>query len=189
MYGLVNKAIEGMVREAHGEETWDRIRRKAGVDIEVFVSNEPYPDDVTYRLVAAASEVLSAPAQDVLRAFGEYWVLDTAVKAYGPLMRVGGRTLKDFLVYLPRFHVHIQVMFPELRPPEFACENVGEQSLDLHYISPRPAGLEPFVEGLVMGLGKMFATPVSIYPLQERANGFDHTIFRVSWGPEARDHG
>ena len=58
MYGLVNKAVEGMVCTAHGEATWLRIKAAAGVNVEGFVSNQPYPDDMTYRLVAAASEVL-----------------------------------------------------------------------------------------------------------------------------------
>ena len=96
MYGLVNRAIEGMVRSGHGEAVWNRIRARAGVEVQAFVSNEPYPDEVTYRLVAAASEVLDTRAEDILKAFGRYWVLETAVKAYGPLLRVGGRTLKDW---------------------------------------------------------------------------------------------
>lgn len=181
MYGLVNKAIEGMVRSGHGEAVWDRIREKAGVQVPAFVSNEPYPDEMTYRLVAAASEVLDTRAEDILKAFGRYWVLETAVRAYGPLMWAGGRTLKDFLLYLPRFHVHIETIFPELRPPEFTCENVGDDSLDLKYRSPRPPGLEPFVEGLVEGLGTLYGTPVTIRLVQPREGGSDSAVFRVTW--------
>jgi len=181
MYGLVNRAIEEMVQESYGNEVWKRICASAGMDTPTFISNEPYPDEVTYRLVTAASEQLGLPADDVLRAFGEYWVLETGLKAYGPLMRAGGRTLKEFLVYLPKFHVHIQVMFPELRPPEFECLNITEDSLDLHYRSPRPPGLEPFVEGLIMGLAKMFNTEVGIEPIALRASQADASVFRISW--------
>lgn len=184
VYGLVNKAIEGMVRDGHGEAVWKRIRDKAGLQTQAFVSNEPYPDEVTYSLVAAASEVLDTPAEDILKLFGHYWVLETAVKAYGPLMRTGGRTLKDFLLYLPRFHIHVETIFPELRPPEFTCANIGEGSLDLHYSSPRPPGLEPFVEGLVEGLGKLFETPVTIRLLRPREGVSDVAVFRVTWEPK-----
>lgn len=181
MYGLVNKAIEGLVRDNHGDAAWRRIREKAGVTVEAFVSNEPYPDDITYRLVQAASEELATPAGDILVAFGRYWVLNTAVKSYGPLMRVGGRTLRDFLLYLPRLHVHVQMLFPDLRPPEFECVDVRENSLDLHYRSPRPAGLEPFVEGLVLGLGQLFETPVDIRLLRGREGDSDVAVFHVAW--------
>jgi hypothetical protein len=146
-----------------------------------FISIEPYPDEVTYRLIAAASEQLGLTKEDVLRALGEYWILETALKAYGPLMRAGGRTLKEFLLYLPQFHVHVLVMFPELRPPEFECSNVTENSLDLHYRSPRPPGLEPFVEGLIRGLANMFDTEAAIEPIALRANQADASVFRISW--------
>ena len=56
MYGLVNKAIEDLVVSNFGEDKWEAIKAKAGVDVEVFVSNEAYPDDITYNLVGAASE-------------------------------------------------------------------------------------------------------------------------------------
>ena len=44
---------------------------KAGVDVEVFMSNEGYPDEITYSLVAAASEVLRTPAEQILAWLGE----------------------------------------------------------------------------------------------------------------------
>ena len=61
MYGLVNKAVEEMVCMHHGEPAWERIKAQAGIDVDVFMSNEGYPDDVTYRLVGAASAVLGVP--------------------------------------------------------------------------------------------------------------------------------
>jgi hypothetical protein len=78
MYGLVNKAIEELVVTHFGEDQWELIKKKASVDVEVFVSNEAYPDEMTYDLVSAASEVLGKSASAILVAFGEHWVLKTA---------------------------------------------------------------------------------------------------------------
>ena len=78
MYGMVNKAVEDMVVMHHGEPVWEQIKAKAGVDVDVFMSNESYSDDVTYNLVAAASEVLEVPADQILIGFGEHWILHTA---------------------------------------------------------------------------------------------------------------
>ena len=47
MYGLVNRALEDMISEVHGPETWEHIKGKAGVDVEMFISTEGYPDEVT----------------------------------------------------------------------------------------------------------------------------------------------
>ncbi len=46
------------------------IKEKSGLDVEMFISNEGYPDDITYKLVGAASEVLGLPAEKILQAFG-----------------------------------------------------------------------------------------------------------------------
>ena len=160
MYGLVNNAVEGMVCSRYGEETWARIKDLAGVDEVAFVSNESYPDSLTYDLVAASCDVLDASSRDILIAFGEYWVLETARKNYGDLMTAGGSSLAEFLQKLPNFHARVSLMFPKLKPPSFRVSDVTDSSLRLHYSSHRE-GLEDFVVGLVQGLGKMFNTPAT----------------------------
>ncbi len=185
MYGLVNKAIEQMVTRTHGVSTWERIRAEAGVDIAGFVSNEPYPDDVTYSLVGAASKTLDAPAEEILKAFGEFWVLHTALESYGPMMRATGTNLRDFLLRLPHLHTRVELIYPNLQPPQFSCHEIGETELDLHYWTTRPPGLEPFVEGLIHGLGKMFDTPVTVELRQQRDENNEYSVFHVSWAEAA----
>ena len=180
MYGMVNKAIEDMVVSRHGEACWQTIKRKAGVDTEVFIGNEGYPDSLTYALVGAASQVLDLPGETILRAFGEHWVLETAQKGYGPMMRAAGSTLGEFLAYLPHFHDRVALIYPRLDPPHFEVTDHGPNSLVLHYRSHRP-GLAPFVEGLITGLGAMFKTPVTTTVVSSRANGADHDAFRIQW--------
>lgn len=180
MYGMVNQAIEQMVCETHGEAAWEKIKEMAGIDVEVFISNEGYPDDYTYQLVAAASELSQTPAEEILEAFGEHWVLRTAVEGYGDLMHAGGDSLKDFLVNLPNFHTRVVMIYPKLQPPSFRVSDVGDHSLLLHYHTHRE-GLAHFVVGLVKGLGKMFQTPARIVQTEFRARGADHDIFAVTW--------
>lgn len=183
MYGLVNKAIEDLVVSKFGEDTWERIKKKAGVDVDVFVSNEAYPDSLTYDLVSAASEVLGTSVRDILIAFGEHWVLKTAAKSYGAMMRAGGASLKEFLVNLPNFHTRVQMIYPKLQPPSFECSDISENSLHLHYFTHRP-GLTDFVIGLVQGLGKLYSTPATASVIARKAEGADHDVFEVSWSTE-----
>lgn len=179
MYGLVNKAIEGLVRERFGEKTWEEVKRKAGIDAEVFVSMEQYPDDVTYKLVAAASEVLETPAEDILKAFGEYWVLYTAKEGYGELLKMSGNTFGKFLHHLDDLHAHVGLSFPDLQPPSFQCSANGDGSLLLRYYSDRP-GLAPMVIGLLNGLALMFDTEIDIRQTISREEGADHDAFLIT---------
>lgn len=182
MYGMVNRAIEDMVGMHFGAEKWEQIKTRAGVDVEVFMSNEGYPDEVTYQLVAAASEVLQLPADDILVAFGEHWVLHTAQEGYGGLMRAAGKSLPEFLGNLPNFHSRVSMIFPKLEPPRFECRDITAGALKLHYFTHRP-GLASFVVGLMQGLGKLFRTPVTVRLLEARENGADHDVFEVTWVP------
>lgn len=180
MYGMVNKAIEQMVVMHHGEDTWEKIKVKAGTSIEVFISNEPYPDELTYALVAAASESLQVPQEKLLHEFGEHWILHTAMESYGGLMRAAGRSIGEFLGNLPNFHARVSMIFPKLKPPHFECTEITEHSLNLHYHSERP-GLQPFVIGLMNGLGKMFKIPVQVKQTYFKSQGHTHDVFSVTW--------
>jgi hypothetical protein len=182
MYGLVNKAIEEHIVTAYGGDKWELVRSNAGLDIEVFVSNDAYPDEVSYKLVAAATDVLKVSAGDFLIGLGEHWVLKTGKDHYGPLLMSAGDNLKDFLLHLPQFHARVMLFYPKLQPPEFSCTDVEETSLRLHYFSHRP-GLTDFVVGLVQGLGKLFETTATATLVQSKADGADHDIFEVTWIP------
>jgi len=180
MYGLVNKGIEELVVTNFGVEKWELIKLKAGVDVDVFISNEGYPDDLTFKLVGAAVEVLGIPAEDILIAFGEHWVLQTAAQNYGPMMKSGGSSLKEFLVNLPNFHTRVAMIYPNLEPPRFQCTDVMDGGLHLHYHSHR-SGLTSFVTGLIQGLGKLYETPCTSTILKRKDQGEDHDVFAVTW--------
>jgi hypothetical protein len=180
MYGIVNKAIEDLVKANFGEDKWDAIKARSGIDIDYFLSNEPYDDAITYKLAGAASEELGISVGQVLEAFGEWWILKTGKEKYGGLMQAGGSNLKEFLVKLPLFHNRVMLMYPKLTPPEFKVSNIEEKSIHIHYHSKRE-GLQEFVRGLLSGLGKMYEEPVEIELLQSRDTGSSHEIFKVSW--------
>jgi hypothetical protein len=180
MYGIVNKAIEGLVIENYGKDNWEKIKEKSGVSVDVFLSNEPYPDEYTYKLAIAAADILNTSLRNVLIAFGEYWVLKTGLQHYGSLMTSGGSHLKEFLINLPGFHSRVMLIYPNITPPEFKISHIDESSLQLHYFSQRN-GLADFVYGLVQGLGKMYETEVEIILDQSKDKGADHDIFIIKW--------
>ena len=180
MYGIVNKAIENLVIENFGELKWNIIKESSGIDVEFFMSNESYDDDITYKFAEAVSTEMNISLSDVFITFGEYWVLKTGKEKYGSLMEAGGSNLKDFLKNLPTFHNRIMLLYPKLTPPEFKVSHEEERSIYLHYFSKRE-GLKDFVRGLIQGLGILYNTNVLIDLIEDRDKGDHHEIFKISW--------
>ena len=177
MYGLINIAIKDLITEGYGEETWNRIRERAGLQGTEFILMDQYEDSVTYDLVGAASEELGIPPTAVLEAFGAYWTKYTAVKGYGSLLDSAGKTFPEFLQNLDLMHTRVGTMFPDFVPPSFECRDITDQSLDLHYTSDRE-GLQHLVIGLLHGLGERFDIEVTV---EMRDSTPTSAVFHVKW--------
>jgi hypothetical protein len=184
MYGMVNRGLEQMVRSWHSDAAWETVKARAGVDVEGFISMSRYPDEMTYALVAAAAEVLETPAPDLLRAFGHYWVAESAAQVYGELMTLCGRSLPEFLRNLDSMHGRLALTFPKFEPPSFWVSDETATSLVLHYQSNRQ-GLTPFVIGLVEGLAQRFSVEVQVEIVHTRDGGADHEAFLVRYAAAA----
>jgi hypothetical protein len=180
MYGIVNKSLEELVKSEFGLDVWNNVKKRSGVDVDFFISNEPYDDDVTYKLAIAVSEEVNLPLGKVLYTFGEWWILKTTIEKYGGLMHSGGSSLKEFLMNLPEFHNHIMLMYPKLTPPEFKVSDLTENSIHVHYFSKR-IGLGDFVNGLLMGLATMFNTPATVTLMESNPDITNHAVFKVTW--------
>ena len=77
MYGIVNKAIEELVISNFGKDKWEIILEKSGIEHSFFISNETYDDDITYQLAQTISQEMNMTIDDVMIAFGEWWVVKT----------------------------------------------------------------------------------------------------------------
>jgi hypothetical protein len=180
MYGIINKAIEELVIANFGKDKWEIIREKSGIELDFFISTEPYDDEITFKLALAVSEEMNMRLEDVLVAFGEWWVMKTTKEKYSGLMESGGSNLKEFIMNLPNFHNRVMLIYPKLSPPEFKVTDPTNDSVKLHYLSSR-IGFQEFVRGLIQGLAKMFETNVVIELVQSRNDGFSHEIFKITW--------
>ncbi len=176
MYGMVNKAVQNLIIREHGEEVWERIRQRAGVQESEFVALKSYPDEVTYGLVGAICGELNAPADAVLELFGEYWVGYAASQGYGPMLDFFGRDMATFLHSLDALHARLRTVFAHLMPPSLECEDVTPGVVRIHYRSTRP-GLTHFVVGLLRGVGKRFHQTVAVEIVARKAEGADHDVF------------
>lgn len=177
---MVNRAIGEWILRDYGNAEWESVKAASGVDVDIFISSDGYPDEWTYALVRAASEVLNLASAEVLRRFGFHWITHTAQHHYAGLLSAGGSSLREFLCNLPHFHQRISLLFPHLDPPMFRCSDITDRSLRLHYYSGR-SGLTHFVEGLVLGLGSCFQTSVTVSIAAQKDSGADHDEFLIEW--------
>ena len=180
MYGLVNNAIRSMIRGNYGDSQWNAVMAESGVPDDSFLAMRSYDDSVTFGLVVAASKVLGVSTEDCLKTFGEYWVLESASKAYPELMATAGNNLIEFLGNLNALHDRITVNFIEFDAPEFQVEHQGGNRYSVHYLSRRE-GLTAFVAGLLSGLAKRFGTRMEFlnHSLLPVASG-THAVFEVA---------
>jgi len=179
VYGLINDAIRGLVQEQDGEEAWERIADRAAPGHRSFAALSYYDDAVTYALVAAASEQLGTPADELLRQFGRYWSTRIAPENYGDYLDATGMQLLEILVGLDAMHARLQTLFPQLRPPSIEVESDDPGLITVHYRSGRD-GLAPFVTGLLEGLAHLCATPATVTQTAAREAGADHDVFAIA---------
>lgn len=177
MYGLVNRAIEGLVREKFGDDPWESIRSRAGVEVSGFVAMDQYDDAITYALVGAASEELGLDPGTILEAFGEYWTTYTIEEGYADLLEMMGSNLEEFLDNLDSMHMRITATMPGLVMPSFRREACPDGSSILYYESSRD-GLAPMVVGLLRGLAGRFDVDIEVEPLGPDGDGAER--FRIS---------
>ncbi|AQA18370.1 guanylyl cyclase [Halioglobus japonicus] len=180
MYGLINKALQSMILQQFGEQEWSKVLEHSGMPEDSFLTMRHYDDEVTYKLVGAASEVLGAPIAKCLEMFGEYWVLETASKSYGTLMDASGDTMVEFLSNMNSLHDRITGTFLDYVPPEFMVEDLEPPRYRIHYMSKRE-GLVPFVDGLLKGLAIRFDADLEIHSRTDQpTEQGTHAVYEVS---------
>jgi predicted hydrocarbon binding protein len=185
MYGLVNLAVQQLVTEKFGAAVWAEIKRKVALQTETFNRMQAYPDSLTFNMVGAVCEVTGLSAEQVLFAFGEYWVLYTGNQGYGHLFEMAGSSLRDFLHNLDNLHSRVGQNFTQLRPPSFVAEDLDAQTVRLHYHTER-SGLCSMVFGLINGLARRFGVEATVTHPECRAKGGEQCIFDIKiTNPEA----
>ena len=179
MYGIINQSIQELILKEFGEETWLRILNKSGVGVAEFQNHEVYDDSYTYKLAGAIAEILDTTLENVLKMFGEFWIIEISQKKYPSMMATGGSSFKEFMLNLPTFHNRVYLTYPKLIAPEFKVREDNE-SLLVEYHSARE-GLAPLMEGMLIGITKMFGEDDKkiLKEYSKTPNGPDHDLFRI----------
>jgi hypothetical protein len=179
MYGLVNRSIAHWVTQEFGESTWASIRSKAEPLPIFFSTFENYSDDITFRIVQAASEQLNLPVETVLERLGEGWIPYAESEGMGDILSILGRNVFGCLQRMDELHERVRLMMPDLSPPAFRCEILDERRALVKYWSHRK-GMGPFVVGLLHGLGGWCGQKVKVEEVSKRTTISDCDTYQIT---------
>ncbi|XP_069071535.1 guanylate cyclase soluble subunit beta-2-like [Pleurodeles waltl] len=187
MYGFINTCLKSLIVEKYGEETWEELRMKAGVQ-DNFMTYEVYQDEITMQLVEEACAVLDVPPAVVLKQFGEYFFEFCKRSGYDHMLRTLGSNLYEFIENLDALHSYLSLSYQEMNAPSFRVEKNEDGTMHLHYYSDR-RGLCHIVPGIISAVAMdFFNAEISMEIIdrieeEERIGKKEHIVFHVIQKP------
>lgn len=181
MFGMINRAIEDLALKRGGVLFWEEVRRLAGVTGD-FKAITPYPDELTFRLVWAASELLGIPMPKLLRILGKHWMGSATREGDELVLKLSDGCLSSFFAVLSELEGRMAQTMAHLAT--LRCIPEDENRLWLEYRSPRMA-LGPFVVGLLEGIATGFRVDLLIDHVVRASEGEGFDAFRIHLKPVA----
>jgi hypothetical protein len=182
MKGIVFNLLEEVVRAEYGEDTWDTLLDKAGLD-GAYTSLGGYPDTDMLQLVAAASAALNVPPVAVVKWFGVKAI--PLLRARYPDYFVGHKDTRTFLMTLNSIiHPEVRKVYPGADVPVFEIETmVDERTMLMGYRSARQ--LCSLAEGFIEGSAAEFAEVASIEQPSCMHRGDERCLLKIVFTPKA----
>ena len=117
MHGLVNRAIQGFLRNAYGDSLWLSVARQAQIGPSGFEAMLPCDDRQTRQMLDAAALALNRTAETILEDMGTWLVSSESGQPLRRLLRFGGVSFTDFLHSLEELPDRGRLALPDLRLP------------------------------------------------------------------------
>lgn len=121
MHGLINRSIEGFLRDTYGDSVWHEVAEAAGIDARGFQTIRDYPDAISHGLINHASLRLDKPESELLEDLGAWLAAREPLRR---LLRFSGRDFADFIYALEEWPGRAHMVIPGLGMPRIAIEPV-----------------------------------------------------------------
>ncbi|KAL8603737.1 hypothetical protein ACOMHN_024353 [Nucella lapillus] len=119
-YGQIHCIIRELVQEKFGQEAWQTILEKSGLDVhEHFLVFTRYPDPITFKLVGAVSETLNVPVEGVLQVFGGFFLTYCLRHGYDKMLKTLGGDMVSFIQNLDSLHSLLALSYKGIEAPSF----------------------------------------------------------------------
>lgn len=167
MHGLMNRAIQGFLRDTYGAGLWQRIALRVRLDPDGFEALLRYDDALTEAVLVAAAELLGRDRETILEDLGTWLVSSMQGQPLRRLLRFGGVGFTDFLHSLEELPGRARMALPDLDMPAL---ELTELRPDLYQIRCR--GLQGFGHVLV-GMLRAMADDYGALVMLDHAVGSD----------------
>ncbi|MDR9393116.1 MAG: heme NO-binding domain-containing protein [Roseovarius sp.] len=171
MHGLINRAIEGFVRDSYGRDTWGRLTRRLALGVAEFEAMLHYDDALTAKLLDGVAEQLGKQRHEVLEDIGTYLVSHPNAEALRRLLRFGGGTFGEFLQSLDDLPARARLAVPDLEVPRLELREHAPDHFSLSVQAPTAAmpPLGHVMIGLLRALADDYGTLVLLEHRGRRA--------------------
>lgn len=121
MHGLINRAVQGFLKDTYGARIWAVVTEAADLPPGGFEALLNYDDALTDRMVAAAAAALGKPSDALLEDFGIYLAGREGLRR---LLRFGGADFVDFLYSLEELPGRARLAVPDLVLPDMTLAHL-----------------------------------------------------------------
>lgn len=168
MHGLINRSIQGFLRDTYGVAIWAEVAHQAPLGFDGFEPMLSYDPALTDAVLAAAAEVLQRPRETVLEDLGTYLVSHPNCEGVRRLLRFGGESFDDFIHSLEDLPERARLALPDLHLPCLDLVEHGTGRFRLHITAPL-AGAGHVMVGLLRAMADDYGALVLMEPREARA--------------------
>jgi hypothetical protein len=164
MHGLVNRSLQGFLRDTYGAAIWANVARKARLGFDGFEPMMSYDPALTEAVLAAAARILNRPPESVLEDLGTYLVSHPNTERVRRLLRFGGESFDDFLHSLEDLPERARLALPDFNLPGLDLVECGEGRYQLLITAPL-VGAGHVMMGLLRAMADDYGALVLMEPL------------------------
>lgn len=161
MKGTIVKCVEELVGTKFGQSKWKECLKKAGLsEGKIYTTMDDVADAEVMQIVNSVPAVSGLSMDQVMDAFGDYWVTVYAPSIYKVYFDKA-KNAREFLLNLDQVHTAMTKSIKSANPPHFKYEWKGDKHLIMHYNSGR--GLVGLMPGLVRGVAKYYKETLKVH--------------------------
>ncbi|CAF0865964.1 unnamed protein product [Adineta steineri] len=183
LYGIILESARDGVIVFHGDSLWKRIVHELNLPSETFQLFARYEEKILFDICECMANILhEGTSESYLEFFGEDFVRYFVNFGFDKILRVAGRTLRDFLFAIDQLHDSNRFTFPNMIQPLFHVTEENATGATLVYKSVRHGFARYAKGGLVAAARALFQENITMNILHDWSTPeFAHIAFWVQF--------
>lgn len=154
MKGTVVKAMQEMIEDEHGEDTWEEILENSELEDNFKATILSDIEDEKFKnLLGSVADVLSVSEKEAMDTFSRYFINEYAPDTYGIYFSQAD-SAREFLLNMDDVHKQLTKNMNDAKPPRFDYEEKDDGSILMTYNSDR--GMFELFKSLADAVGEYF---------------------------------